>query len=41
MLSTEAYDEDGGDANQSYTGNLRYNIHYLAENGEKSYNSSR
>ena len=35
MLSTEAYDEDGGDANQSYTGNLRYNIHYLAENGEK------
>ena len=35
MLSTEAYDENGGDANQSYTGNLRYNIHYLAQNGEK------
>lgn len=35
MLSTEAYDVNGGDANQSYTGDLRYNIHYLTQNGEK------
>ena len=35
MLSTEAWDVDGGDAKESYKGNLRYNIHYLAENGEK------
>jgi len=35
MLSTEAWDVNGGDAKESYAGNLRYNIHYLAQNGEK------
>ena len=35
MLSTEALDVNGGDAKESYAGNLRYNIHYLAQNGEK------
>ena len=35
MLSTEARDEDGGKAKESYEGDFRYNIHYLAENGEK------